>query len=345
MTRARRRAAWVVTVGAFALVGCEGPAPAPESAARPVAVATAATVSGLPPLRLPGVVAPREGVRLSFKTGGVLRSVDVREGDAVAAGQRLAQLESVEFDATLRQSAEALAKSERDLARAERLVADDVVPRQAVDDLRTLRDAARAQWEAVRFNQHRAGLRAPSAGRVLRRLAEPAETVAPGQPVLLFESAGSGMVLRVGVSDREVVSLSSGQAAHVELDALPDARIAGRVLEVPAAATLPGGVFEVSVALVDPPVAVRSGMVGRVVLARPAAVPDVAQVPIGAVVAADGDRAHVFVPVDGKARRREVEVAWIDGEHVALRSGLVAGEAVVTSGALFLADGDAVTVQ
>ena len=45
-----------------------------------------------------------------------------------------------------------------------------------------------------------------------------------------------------------------------------------------------------------------------------------------------------------RARRRDVEVAFIEGERVALASGLEAGEQVITDGAQYLEDGESVAI-
>jgi len=50
----------------------------------------------------------------------------------------------------------------------------------------------------------------------------------------------------------------------------------------------------------------------------------------------------VFVDDGGVARRRDVQVAFISPDGVALRGGLKAGEPVVVAGAPYLDDGDAI---
>ena len=65
---------------------------------------------------------------------------------------------------------------------------------------------------------------------------------------------------------------------------------------------------------------------------------------MSALVEGDGDRASVFVIDGGKAQRRDVRVAFITADSIALESGLATGEAVVTDGALFLENGEAVEV-
>jgi multidrug efflux pump subunit AcrA (membrane-fusion protein) len=59
-------------------------------------------------------------------------------------------------------------------------------------------------------------------------------------------------------------------------------------------------------------------------------------------VSAAGSTGRVFVIEGGRAHRREVEIAFLDGASFALRSGLEPGETVITDGAGFLDEGEAV---
>ena len=58
---------------------------------------------------------------------------------------------------------------------------------------------------------------------------------------------------------------------------------------------------------------------------------------------ADGDVAQVFVVDGAVARKREVKGAFIDGNNVALSSGLSSGTPLVTEGALYLVDGERIS--
>jgi hypothetical protein len=67
-------------------------------------------------------------------------------------------------------------------------------------------------------------------------------------------------------------------------------------------------------------------------------------VPIAAVIEGDGQRALVYLPAAGRARRREVRIAFITSGQVALAEGVQPGETVITEGALYLGDGEAIQV-
>ena len=55
-------------------------------------------------------------------------------------------------------------------------------------------------------------------------------------------------------------------------------------------------------------------------------------------------KAQVFVLDQKHARRREIEIAFIEGDHVAITAGLNVGEQVITDGAQYLEDGEEVTI-
>jgi multidrug efflux pump subunit AcrA (membrane-fusion protein) len=69
-----------------------------------------------------------------------------------------------------------------------------------------------------------------------------------------------------------------------------------------------------------------------------------ARIPVGALVTGNGEHGIVFVLEGDRARRREVQVAFIDGDALALRAGIKPGEVVITDGAPYIDDGERVAV-
>lgn len=178
---------------------------------------------------------------------------------------------------------------------------------------------------------------------ILRRLAEPRELVPAGQPVLVLGTPERGYVVRAGVSDRDVVTLSRGDAVDVRVDAFPGTAFTAQVSEIAAAADERTGLFPVEARLAPGQPQLVTGMVARLSL-HPSheSTRRLVYIPVGAVLDADGGKAQVFVVEQGIARRREVQVAFISADGVALRSGLRAGEQLVVAGAPYLDDGEAI---
>jgi multidrug efflux system membrane fusion protein len=318
----------------------------PRSSSEPVRVRTAPVTDTIlaRPVVATGTVAPKDEIALSFKVGGVIARVMVDGGDRVRAGQTLATLQLREIDAILARARSAAAKAERDLARARRLYRDSVVSLVQMQDTETAAEIARADLDAAAFNRRYAVIVAPSAGTVLRRSAEPGETVDPGTTVLVLGSQARGKVLEVGLADRDVVSINRGDSAVAHFDALPGQVFGGQVSQIAGEADRGTGAYAVEITLSDAE-RLAAGLVGRVEI-RPSVGAPAMLVPIEAVLEADGDEATVYaLSADGeRAERRRVKVGFIEGGSVAVTGGLEGATRVVTDGAAYVDDGITVRV-
>ena len=308
-----------------------------------VSIRVAGTGPAAARLHFHGAIASRDEIRLSFKVGGVIRQLAVNAGDSVRRGQLLAAIDLAEIDAQVAQVQQLADKAARDLQRGERLRSDEVISLEQLQNLRTQSETVAAQLRAARFNQSYARITAPADGTVLRRLAEEHELVPAGQPVLVFGTSGRGYILKAAIADRELVQLQVGDEAQVRLDAAPGVAIAATVSELTRAADPATGLFPIELKLAPTTLTLASGMVGEAVL-QPASgrsagsAGSLVRLPASALVAADGNHATVFIAVGDRARKREVQVAFIDGDDVAINSGVSAGEQVVSAGAPYLDD-------
>jgi RND family efflux transporter MFP subunit len=326
------------------LAGCGGNDPPPAPKATPVRAQSASRGPAVPPIDTNGVVVTKDEMRLSFKVGGVVRRVHVQEGDVVKRGARLAEIELTEVSAQVEQAQQLADKAARDLKRGENLYADQVISLEQLQDLRTQAALADAQYKSARFNLGHSVITAPQDGTVLRKLVEERELVPAGAPVLIFGESGRGFVVRAALADREIVNVKRGDKGEIRMDAFPGQAMSGTVVEVASAADERSGMFAVEVIFDSPPPRLVSGLVARLRLAPTSEAPPLTYVPMAALVEGDGDRASVFVIEGGKALRRDVRVAFITADAIALESGLSAGESVITDGALFLENGEAVEV-
>jgi len=334
----------IVALGVL-VAGCNSKATVEAPTATPVRVATAVNGPAAPSIRTNGLLANKDEIRLAFKVGGVIRKLAVSEGEHVRKGQRLADIEQTEVNAQVEQARQASEKAQRDVARGERLYEDKVISLEQLQDLRTQAAMAEAALNSAEFNSNYAAIVAPRDGTVLRKLAEERELVAAGAPVLVLGAQDQGFIVRTGLADREIVQVRLGDLAQVHLDALPDAKLSGRITEVASAADAASGMFRIEVALDPTELPLKSGLVAKLtVVPSSASAGSRVYVPIGAIVEGDGRSARLFVLDKDRARRRDVEVAFIEGENVAIASGVAAGEQVITDGAQYLEDGEQVAI-
>lgn len=351
----------LLTLGAAGVIsGCRRDTAARTAAvidtAVPVRVAQLSSNAIADPgvIAVTGTLAGKEEVALAFKVGGVIARIAVDAGQSVRAGQVLAALRPTEIAAQVATAQEGRRKAERDLARVTRLYADSVATLEQLQDARTAREVAGNAVRIAEFNAEYAVIRAPDDGIVLSRLAEPGQVVEPGRVVLNVRRNARGMVVRIGLPDRDAVRVQRGDSALVAFDAIDGRTFRGRVTQRAAAATTGSGDYAVEVTLADAGTALPSGLVANVLLyprARTAS-PIAGQVlvPLDALVDADADSAAVFVlRADGRSvGRRPLKltdvVDALRTAQVPIVSGLTGSETVVTSGMSRLIDGSTVRV-
>lgn len=158
-----------------------------------------------------------------------------------------------------------------------------------------------------------------------------------------------GAVVRIGVTDRDVLRVHEGDVAKVTVDARPGLEIPAAVSQVATVASPGSGTFDVEVRLGEGGDGLLTGLTAKVAIAHleaAAAVVPVGAVAFGSTDAASGASVFVVDP-DARARRIPVKVAFLDGDRAALAETgrpLDGAAEVVASGTAALEDGARVKV-
>lgn len=337
----------LVAAGAVGLVSVAmaPKAAAPEAKPVPVRIAVAAPAANAGEIRATGTLLFKREITLAFKVTGIVKSFDVDAGDAAKAGDVLARLDPTDVGARSRDTQATLENAEANLKRTEDLFKKGFASQARVDDAKMAVERARAARESSAFDSAKAELRAPADGVVLARLAETNEVIAPGAPILLFGDASGGLVLVTPVSDTQITRVRGGDAATVRFAGLDP--IKAVVARLAAKADQRTGAFDVELKLTEVAPGLRSGLVGdaRIVPTVKDRFSTYPAIPAIALLEGRGDQAAVFI-VDkaGKAQRRSVRIGGFLDDLVLVAEGLARGERVVTSGAPYLRNGQAVTI-
>ncbi|MBN2356124.1 efflux RND transporter periplasmic adaptor subunit [candidate division KSB1 bacterium] len=327
------------------LAACNGEKPTPvRDRVIPVRVATVNTMQLTKPITTAGQLVSDMEARLSFKIGGIVDHIYVREGDRVRKGQLLAALKSDEIKAQVQQARSAMLKAERDFNRVKNLYSDSVATLEQFQDTETALTMARARLEIAEFNLEHARILAPAEGRILKQLAESGELVAAGQPLFLFGSTGRHWNVRAGVAGRDIVGLAPGDPVDLIFDELPHLTLSGEISEIAASADPMTGTFAIEVSLKSAPAALKNGFIARLTI-RPGSQKAYWVVPLTAIVEADGPFAAVYVPTkEGKVSKQPVTIAFIGDDGVALQTGMEGVDRVVTDGAAYCRDGSSIEI-
>ncbi len=331
---------------AMTLTGCDA-SKANSNEIEIISVRTAKVETAMlaPPVRAAGVLFGKAESKLSFKIGGIIDRIYVREGQNVRQGQLLATLKLSEINAQVHQAQNAFDKTERDLKRVQNLYNDQVATLAQMQDATTGFEMAKSALEITKFNWRYANIYAPAHGKILKRFTEENELAGPGAPVLTLSSAQAGWVLKAGLADRDVVRVVLGDRARLSFDAFPEKSFAARVTEIAGTAAAMTGTFEVELAVApNDALTFLSGMIGKAEI-EPSHKAQVWLIPIEAIVEAEGKRGNVYtIAPENTARKQAVTVAFIHGEQAAISFGLENVTEVVTAGAAYLTAGARVRI-
>ncbi|NUO00369.1 MAG: efflux RND transporter periplasmic adaptor subunit [Saprospiraceae bacterium] len=305
----------------------------------PVELRQVKTQTVADPVYLSGLVSNEKEARLSFKTGGVIQRVYVDEGDRVAAGQLLATLDLTEISAQVSQSRQGVEKARRDWERAKNLYADSVATKEQLQNANTAFEVAKENQRIADFNQKFSEIRAPHAGRIVRKLMNEGELAGPGTPIFFMDGQGeAAWVLRAGVPDRDWARIAEGDKAEVVFDAWPDEVFVGVVSNKAVAADPRSGSFEIEIKVQAKGKTLASGLFAKAKL-TPNAVGQVKCVPIEALQEGNGKDAFVFITKDNQTvQKQAIRIAFINKDCVAVSQGLENVTEVITSGSPFLTE-------
>lgn len=312
----------------------------------PVKLLTLSQKSAGQQIKTSGVFTTDNEAILSFKNGGVVSKIYVKEGDAVQTGQLLATLNPTEVAASVGQAKLSEEKAQRDFQRAQALFKDSVATLEQLQNAETALRIAQEQLRAANYNRNQTEIRAASAGYVLKRFVNDGQVVGPGSPVLqLNRTGGSDWQLKVGVSDQQWSRIAVGDSAIISSEVLGN-KVAALVYKKSEGIDPASGVFTIMLKLLpgDYDKKIGTGMFAQAVIQTKE---DAShwQIPYDAILDGDAGKAFVFVTNDGKtARQVEVKVDAIQQNTVSISAGLENTPSLIISGSAYLTDGSPIKV-
>lgn len=209
-----------------------------------------------------GEIVPAHKAQLSFPLTGTVRTVNVKEGDAVTAAQPLVTLDTAILESKVKVADANLRAAQINYKYIYRTSTRD---QEHLDS--ALADVARAQalLDAANATLAQATLSAPFPGTIAAVNITSAETVVPGQVVIILGDLTHLQVETTDLSERDAPSVQIGQSAQVEVTALNQS-FAGKVTDVARIASTVGGdtVYKVTIDFDAQPTGLLWGMTTNV---------------------------------------------------------------------------------
>jgi multidrug efflux pump subunit AcrA (membrane-fusion protein) len=273
----------------------------------------------------------------------------IDEAQAALSEARRARQAAIEMRSAAKASADL---AEQTLVRYEKLFASRSVSPQEIDEIRMRRNAsvaelasretmisaaedrikqveakvaqAKAQGQRMDVLMSWTQIKAPSAGKIVERLADPGTAIFPGTPLFIMESTGNPQILAT-IPAEQAGSLHSGMQVRIRIES-EKTTIEGRVTEIAPLSNPATHSVQFKVDLPASP-GISNGQFVTVLI--PTGTRNALLAP-SAAVRETGQLTGLYA-VDGTstARFRLAKITPYDSDRVEILSGLEAGERIV----------------
>lgn len=265
---------------------------------------------------------------LSFKYGGTLEQVMVKEGSRVEKGQPLAEVSSATLYNTQRSAHATLEQARDGYERLQKVYQSGSLPEIKWKEMVANLEKAQANADLADEMMRERILKAPFDGIVTTKYIEKGQNVSPFQPVIRLIQT-QGVQARVAIPEDEISSISVGDSAEVIVPALDNRKYKGIVLGREIVASPLSHSYPIKVAINNDDGALLPGMISKVILAseRRAGI----MVPCDAILLKNS-RQFVWIVSGGHAQRRYVVTDGYFGNGVLIAEGLQQGDSLIVEG-------------
>ena len=323
-------------------------------------------------------IEPDQQINVFSRVDGYIAKFHVDEGDYVKAHQLLVEIDHTDYVHAVNRAKANLAAAKADvlrqdanirnakltLDRMQKLIKDQFVSQQDLDNAQVNYDMALAQIESVRAqvkqmevalqqaetNLTYSYIRAPFAGYIAERTLDTgasvtgatASTSTTARGILTLQHIDTVRTM-IEVVEKDVPLIKIGQKAEVRAEAYPNKTFMGQVTRIVQALHRGTRTMTVEVDLPNKDLALKGGMFARVEILV-GMHPNAIQIPIDALTKLE-EAQYVYVVRDGKAHQMPVEVGVRSGNMIEITKGLAGTEQVIVSGKDLVGEGTPVQTR
>ncbi len=286
-----------------------------------------------------GIVEECEATSVSFTGMGVVRRVLVSEGQTVAKGQLLAEMDDTQARSLLSGAEASMAQATDALQRYTMLHDNGSLPEVQWVEIQSKVAQARSQLEVAKKNLADCRLTAPVGGIIGKKLIGAGETALPSQAVVNILNI-STVKVKVSVPEAEIDAISATTPSTIHVEATNQQYKGGRI-EKGVMADAFTHTYDIRICVANAERKLLPGMVASVhLISAGSQVINGRQIPITAVQKnADGSLFVWTVDMNKTSHRSKVTTGQTQGNYIGIVDGLKVGDRIVTEGYQKLSEG------
>ena len=312
-----------------------------------------------------GIAKAGDEIELSFRSNGIITTLDIKVGQKVNKGDLIAKLDNVQANLAYEQSVSALnsAKSAMNTAKSslDRVKSLYEKGSNSLSDYENARNSyqtALDQYESAKRNKgiqqsqiNYGYIRAPKTGIIAAKNSELNENVSAGQVIAVL-NAGDHTNIEVGLPENVINKVKLGMNPDIAFSALLDQKFTGNVIEISPIVGEGTATYPVKIDITNVTKDIKPGMTANVTFnfGDEQSVTDTSLVIPVKSVGEDGTGRFVFlIEADtdstGIVKKQHIELGELTTSGFKIKSGLSKGQKIATAGLQTLLDGQKVKLK
>jgi multidrug efflux system membrane fusion protein len=312
-----------------------------------------------------GVAKAGDEIELSFRSNGIITTMNVKVGQQVKKGDLIAKLDNVQANLAYEQAVSSLnsARSAMNTSKSslDRIKSLYEKGSNSLSDYESAKNSYQAgldQFESAKRNKSIQSsqisygyIKAPKAGIIAAKNNDLNENVSAGQVIAVL-NAGTDINVLVGLPENMINKVQSGMETILSFSAIEKTEFKGEVIEIAPIVDANSATYPVKIDIQNPTEAIKPGMATNVVFDFSNAekrADNSLVIPVKAV-GEDGKGRFVFIITSkdgttGTVNKRQVELGELTTDGFKVISGLANGDKIATAGLQTLLDGQDVRLK
>ena len=286
-----------------------------------------------------GIVEEREATAVSFTGMGVVKRIQVNEGQAVSRGQLIAEMDDTQARNVLSGAEAQMTQANDALERYKMLHDNGSLPEVQWVEIQSKVAQAKSQLDVAKKNLADCRLTAPVSGIIGKKLVGAGETALPSQAVVNILDI-STVKVKVAVPEAEIGGINANTPTNIKVDAVNGSYQGGRIEKGVEADALTH-TYDIRINVVNSERKLLPGMVASVrFVSEGSQAIGSKMIPVISVQRnADGSLFVWTIDQKKTAHRTPVTISQTEGNYVLVSDGLNMGDRIVTEGYQKLSEG------
>lgn len=355
----------LIVFGFLMLTACKDKEVQKEEVLRPVEYQVVGNLNSQKIRTFSGVAKAGDEIELSFRSTGIITTLDIKVGQKVNKGDLIAKLDNVQANLAYEQSVSALnsAKSAMNTAKSslDRIKALYEKGSNSLSDYESAKNSYQSaldQYESAKRNKSiqqsqisYGYIKAPKTGIIAAKNSQLNENVSAGQVIAIL-NAGNHTNIEVGLPENIINKVKLGMNPDISFSALAGKKMNGTVIEIAPVVDENSATYPITIDITDPTKEIKPGMTANVTFnfkEENAETETVLVIPVKSV-GEDGNGNFVFLidsqdEVVGVVKKHSIEIGELTTDGFKVKSGLSEGQKIATAGLQTLLDGQKVKLQ